>query len=300
MTVCSPPARRARAIAIAALVAAAGALHAPTQAQSSPRVVAGPGGATQVIFRNGCTVTFDVRGREAGRTGNCSAEHRDRARDAYEAYRRDQGWHGGPGWWGTPTVTMQPSGLGQVRFRDGCTVDYNRQGQRRDASRDCRNEQLRRADDAMADYRREHGWDDVGSGGWWGVPEITVDRNGAGQARFRNGCVVDYNRRGERRDSSRECRDEQLRRADLAMAEYRREHGFGGGGGWNPPGKGRIRALPGGGSEVSMGSNCTVRYDAEGVRQSVAPACTPGQLRDANELEVRWRLQRLNQQGQGG
>ncbi len=344
------------------LMAALVAAPAAVQAQHAPRIVPGPNGTADVVFRSDCVVSFDARGRESHHLARCSDEERARARAAIDdhrreqrpgggnegrppqinlnpngsgqvvfrdgcvvqydrdgdrrelgrgcsddqvrradaamaAQRREQGWGGaGSGAWGTPQVTLERNGSGQVVFRDGCKVQYDRDGDRRERSRGCSDEQVRGADAAMAAHRREQGLDG-GSAGWWGVPQVTLDRDGAGQVRFRNGCVVDYNRRGERKARSRECGDDQARRADAAMAAYRREQGLGAGGQGSD--RGDVVVGPDGNTEVRMSGRCTVRYTVDGIRLNVAPACSPDQLKKADELETRFRIGRLNQQGQG-
>jgi hypothetical protein len=292
------PARRAAATRLAAvlgLLTALVAAPAMVQAQSAPRVVPGPNGTADVIFRDDCVVSFDARGRESHHLARCNDVQRERARQAIEAYRRAPG-PGGANDGRPPQVNLNPNGSGQVVFRDGCVVQYDRDGDRRERGRGCSDEQVRRADAAMAAQRREQGWDG-GSAGWWGMPQVTLDRDGSGQVRFRNGCVVEYNRRGERRERGRECGDEQARRADAAMAAYRREQGLGVGGQGSD--RDDVVVGPDGNTEVRMGARCTVHYDRDGVRLNVAPACSPDQLKKADELETRFRIGRLNQQGQG-
>lgn len=344
------------------LMAALVAAPATVQAQNAPRVVPGPNGTADVVFRSDCVVSFDARGRESHHLARCRDQERARARAVIDDYRRgqwpgggnagrppqvnlnpngsgqvvfrdgcvvqygrdgdrrergrgcsddqlrradaamatqrrEQGWGGaGSGAWGTPQVTLERNGSGQVVFRDGCMVRYDRDGDRRERSRGCSDEQVRRADAALAAQRREQGLDG-GSASWWGLPQVTLDRDGSGQVRFRNGCVVEYTRRGERKARSRECGDEQARRADAAMAAYRRERGLGAAGRGSD--RGDVVVGADGHTEVRMSSRCTVRYTVDGIRLNVAPACSPDQLKKADELETRFRIGRLNLQGQG-
>jgi hypothetical protein len=43
---------------------------------------------------------------------------------------------------------------------------------------------------------------------------------------FRDGCRVDYDRRGRRSGSDSSCTRDQLAEADRAMAQYRRQQGL--------------------------------------------------------------------------
>jgi len=140
--------------------------------------------------------------------------------------RREQGLDGGgPG--GRPQVVLRSNGEGEVRFRDGCTVTYRRNGDRDRASDSCTRDQRRDADEAMARARREQGHGGGGGdGGWKGftsAPRVTILDTGLGLATYPDGCRVDYDLRGDRTKASRNCSADQVNRADEAMARLRAE-----------------------------------------------------------------------------
>lgn len=295
----------ARAACLAAAVLAS-ACAVPVPGGPSVRALAN--GAAEVAFPDGCVVRFDGRGREAGAVPGCTRDQRARARELVDARWRQQDRVGG-GWdERAPEVDMARSGAGRVVFRNGCVVDYDRDGDRLARSPACRGEQLRDADRAMAAHRRQ-----LGLAGWnrGQPPEIVISRNGAGRVAYGNGCVVGYDRDGLRRAVGRECSDGQARHADRAMAAYRRDHGTGapggqpgGGPGGRPDGDtrvapGRVSIGPDGDTEVRVDPRCTVRYDVDGQRLAAGPACDAAQLRAADRLELRFRIGHLNQQGQG-
>ena len=57
-------------------------------------------------------------------------------------------------------------------------------------------------------------------------PEIMVGSNREGEVIFRNNCVAYYNAQGRRYQQQPSCSRDQIRRADQAMASYRREQGM--------------------------------------------------------------------------
>lgn len=155
-------------------------------------------------------------------------------------------WGGGrpnPGGWDgddnyPPEVSMGSNRFGRVTFQNGCVVYYNPAGQRMQNLPACHGRQLQRADDAMARYRREQGLNNrpddehpwANSPGYGGndptPPEIIMGTNREGEVIFRNNCVVYYNAMGRRWRQQPTCSPAQVRRADEAMAAYRREQGL--------------------------------------------------------------------------
>ena len=126
---------------------------------------------------------------------------------------------------------------GRVVFNNGCVVYFNASGQRFQNLPSCDGRQIRRADDAMARYRREQGQDGPSdehpwarprpSGGWGDdTPEIMSGTNRESEVIFRNNCVVYYTANGRRWKQQPSCMPDQVRRADDAMARHRREQGW--------------------------------------------------------------------------
>lgn len=146
------------------------------------------------------------------------------------------------GWGGdddsAPQVVMAGR-AGRVVFNNGCVVYYNAGGQRFQNLPACHGRQIPRADDAMARHRREQGLDGpvadehpwanapgYGPGGDATPPEIIAGTNREAEVIFRNNCVVYYNAQGRRYKQQPSCSPGQVRRADSAMASYRREQGW--------------------------------------------------------------------------
>ena len=145
------------------------------------------------------------------------------------------GWHGDDG--SPPEVIVGGNRSGRVVFNNGCVVYFNANGQRFQNLPACDGRQLRRADDAMARYRREQGLDGASDehpwsrprppGGWGDdTPEIIAGTNREGEVIFRNNCVVYFTASGRRWKQQPSCLPDQVRRADDAMARYRREQGW--------------------------------------------------------------------------
>lgn len=104
-------------------------------------------GDTEVAFDNGCIVTFDNRGRRTFARQNCGNDDLRRAEFAMRRENRDDDRQ--------PEVNMGRNGEGEVFFRaNNCVVNYNFRGQRTSNRQNCSRDQLRVADQAMADYRR--------------------------------------------------------------------------------------------------------------------------------------------------
>ncbi len=117
-------------------------------------------------------------------------------------------------------VKAEKNGEAEVRYSDGCVVYYGKSGRRIDSRPGCSASQNRRADEAMAAYSRQHG--QGGDGQYGRAPEVIVDRQGAGRVEFANDCVVRYDREGHRK-ASPHCTNDEVRWADRAMANSRRD-----------------------------------------------------------------------------
>jgi hypothetical protein len=212
----------------AALAASALACAGPL-AQGGLELVPGPNGQTQVRFANNrCVVDFDHWGRRVQESSSCNRRQIERAEQADARWREQNQGGANPG---APQVVVFPNGAGRVVIDRHCVTHYDRNGNRIDTPAGCSRSELRRADRAMADYRREHGLDrpPVGGGGWGGSNErpgsgsgdVRIDASGQGTVRFANGCTVYYDRNGNRHRGSRGCDRAQELRADELMATYR-------------------------------------------------------------------------------
>lgn len=145
------------------------------------------------------------------------------------------GWGGDDG---SPPEIIMAGRAGRVVFHNGCVVYYNANGQRFQNLPACHGNQIPRADDAMARHRREQGMDGpVADEHPWAnapsygandptPPEIIAGTNREAEVIFRNNCVVYYNAQGRRYKQQPSCNPGQVRRADTAMASYRREQGW--------------------------------------------------------------------------
>jgi hypothetical protein len=198
-------------------------------AQGGLEVVPGPNNQTQVRFNNDrCVVFFNNRGQRVQQSSGCNRRQIERAEQA-DARWREQ--HAGPNP-GAPQVVVFNNGTGRVVMARNCVTHYDRDGDRIDSPPGCSRTELRRADRAMVDYRRDHGLDrpPVGGGGGWGGSnerpgsgkgDVRIDANGQGTVRFSNGCTVYYDVNGNRHRGSRGCDRAQELRADELMATYR-------------------------------------------------------------------------------
>lgn len=109
---------------------------------------------------------------------------------------------------GMPAVSRQSNGATAVRYTNGCTVTYSKDG-RRSGSQGCRPEQVERADRAVQEETSDRG------GGGLNFQKL---KTGAGQATFNDGCTVTYGKDG-RRSGSQGCTPKQVARADKAAQQ---------------------------------------------------------------------------------
>jgi hypothetical protein len=222
----------ARVAKKALLVLAAGLAPAWAQAQGGIDIVASPNGQTQVRVGDcGCVVYFNVWGQRVQQTHRCNARQIQRAEQADARWReQNAGWPGHNPNPGTPQVALFANGTGRVVIDRRCVTHYDRDGQRIDTPAGCDRNELRRADQAMAAYRREQGLDrpPVGGGGGGGTErpgsgkgDVQIQPTGEGTVRFSNGCTVYYDRAGLRFRGTRVCNTGQELRADELMSTYR-------------------------------------------------------------------------------
>lgn len=141
---------------------------------------------------------------------------------------------------GAPELAFGQNQAGRALFLNGCIVYYNAAGQRFQNLPTCGGDQVRRADEAMARHRAEQGLDRSEEEHPWArrrlpgyardrdaeAPEIVMGQNREGEVVFRNNCVAYYDALGRRWRQQPTCSAHELRRADQAMAAYRREQGF--------------------------------------------------------------------------
>jgi len=112
--------------------------------------------------------------------------------------------HAAPGG-GAPNLHRHDNGSITVRYDNGCVVTYNKDG-RRSGSNGCRPGQVERADTAVQEDAQAHGG---------GGLKFHKRKDGTARVTFNDGCVVTYNRKGDRTGSSG-CHASQVERADRA------------------------------------------------------------------------------------
>ena len=92
----------------------------------------------------------------------------------------------------------------------------------------CTSAQLNFADQAVDNYRANNRLD-YGDDALRGRPELPVisaSEQGVLSANFqRPTCIVYYTPRGRRIDATQQCRSDQVRRADRAVRQWRRDRG---------------------------------------------------------------------------
>lgn len=150
-----------------------------------------------------------------------------------------------------PEITFSINGTSRVTFPGNpCVVFFGRGGQRLQTLPQCDAAQVSMADDLTTRFRNEYGmasrdgggawaaWREQGGmggagGGMMGNPnaagerlQITIETNREGEARFGNGCVVNFNGFGRRTNQSSACNADQVRRAEDEMAAARRAGGM--------------------------------------------------------------------------
>ena len=217
-------------------------LAIPAAAAAQAGVVPGANGAAEVVFDDGCVVTYDAEGRRMGLTA-CSNDELMAAHDAYAAHQREEAEVAAAT---AADARIQPQIIAganreaEVVFSGNCVVHYDAEGRRIRGRSTCSSEQLAEADAAQTAYREEQGWDDAeahamtedvpagaapDAAGEGGMPDVVVDGNGKSRVVFGGGCTVSYDDSGRRTGHTRPCDATQVRGADEAMATYRQEQG---------------------------------------------------------------------------
>ncbi|MEM6745269.1 MAG: hypothetical protein AAF676_16275 [Pseudomonadota bacterium] len=185
------------------------------------------------------------------------------------------GGEGGQDRTGDPTFQRQGDRIAAI-YRDGCRIDYDREGRRRDANRSCSGAQLQKGD-------RQVRAQVAGSGGGGGPTGPTADprfehRGGGAVASFPNGCRAEYAGDGRRREANRACSQAPLQRADHRAPSFLGLAGSGSGtGGGGPDFLNRN-----GRAEAVYGDGCRVFYDVDGRRTDSNRLCSPSQVQRAD------------------
>jgi hypothetical protein len=215
------PARRPAVVLAAAALLVATSAHAQFN-PTAPRVITGPSGEADIVFANGCTMSFDAKGREARRGIGCTPQQAQEAAQL-NAQRR------------LPPVTAIGSGYLRVVPSRTCTVTYGPTGQREGTPRECSREELAAADAAAANFRAQQGAQRPGAVLVAPLPGTTGNQPPAAAAQgtragrlvmsgeaaavyFDNGCVASIERFGSKAAGNRLCAPEQLRRAEQLLA----------------------------------------------------------------------------------
>lgn len=188
-----------------------------------------PQGEMEVSVGGRCIVYYDNKGSRT-HSQECRTDQVQRADDAVESRLRGRD---DP----APEIFMGSNGEGEVTFGDTrCVVYYGLGGRRLRNLPACSVRQIRRADDEMARYRREQGLDQprdredrpaYGRDDDERPPEVSRLGNGNYVVRMMGDCRVYYSPGGEQTIVTKKCKPWQIRRADRAVDEYRREQGPG-------------------------------------------------------------------------
>ena len=215
------------------------AIPAAARAQA-PGIVPGANGAAEVVFADGCVVTYDAEGRRMGLTA-CSNDELMAAHDAYAAHLREEAEVAVAAAADEripPQIIAEANREAEVVFSGNCAVHYDAEGRRIRGRSTCSSEQLAEADAAQTAYREEQDWDDpqvedamaedapagdadVAVEG--GMPAVVIDGNGKSRVVFGGGCTVSYDDRGRRTGHTRPCDATQVRDADEARVTYGQE-----------------------------------------------------------------------------
>ncbi len=201
-------------------------------------------------------------------------------------------------------VRSGPGGTWEVHFPGPCTVYYDRNGNRTYDTQPCNSSDRRVADAAVRARLSGGGYGNPNyapgypGGGYqpgWGAaePRVRINNGGWGTVDLRNGCIVTFNRDGNRIHDTGRCTSQMRSYAQRAF----RDHSYGGS---NRPGYGNsdyarpdLRVT---GNRISVrmrGTNCTYIYTTGGNHiQSLGNQCN-SRLRDiANQAVRDWRSRR--------
>jgi hypothetical protein len=219
------------AVSAAVLVSCLTTSEVPAQGRyNKPEIISRGNGEIEVVFDNGCTVFYNSRGARANDLPACQRNQLAYADKAAESYRliqerenrdrdnnRNDDRYDDRG----PEIIAE-GGYVRVEFGNGCTLVYEDSGRRVKTDPACRDRQIRRADDAMAEYRPR-----PGHGHGHGRPPRIIAENDYVRVEFSNGCTVVYEAySGKRVKSEPDCGDRQLRQADREFTAYRRDRRY--------------------------------------------------------------------------
>ena len=210
-------------------------------AAQTPEIVSGENDAAEVVFADGCVVTYDAEGRRMGLTA-CSNDELMAAHDAYAAHLREESEDASAAAADEripPQVIAEANREAEVVFSGNCAVRYDAEGRRIRGRSTCSSEQLAEADAAQTAYREERGWDDPEADDAMAedapageatdvavegvMPDVVIDGNGKSRVVYGGGCTVSYDDRGRRTGHTRPCDATQVRDADEARATYGQE-----------------------------------------------------------------------------
>ena len=185
--------------------------------------------------------------------------------------------------------------------QNNCVVYYDARGHRKSANRNCDRSQVARADAGVAAYRREQGMNGhVGSeappGGFrnpsrphYGVPQVVMDRHGRSHVAVGGGCIVYYDRRGDRSSTNDHCSSADRRAADRAMSTYRKEQGLNknhhSGYTYGIP----VLRLRNGNYQATVSGKCTVYFNNRGGLMTALPGCTIAEKANASVAVLQYR-----------
>ncbi|MEM6441609.1 MAG: hypothetical protein AAF763_18170, partial [Pseudomonadota bacterium] len=113
-----------------------------------------------------------------------------------------------------PSLVVRDSGRIAVRWDGPCVVRYDAEGRRRSAEPDCSQSQRARSDGLVRRHMRTAA-SGAGGGGRTRAGDPTIERQGDRiAASYPDGCRIDYDREGRRRDANRSCSGAQLQKGD--------------------------------------------------------------------------------------
>lgn len=203
-------------------------------------------------------------------------------------------------------IKRGPNGTLEVHFSGPCTVGYDPSGSRIFADRSCSGSQVRTADMMMRGrVQQQPGYGNPGYGypgsgnGWGGQPIVNVNNNGWGTVNFRNGCVVTFNRDGNRVGDTRPC-NSRMRAEATSLYQQR----LWGGGGRYPSRNDRDYGYGYGAPRIDLwgnlirvqmqGTNCTYTYNRSGNHVASSGSQCDSRLRDRANDAVRDYRRRMN------
>ncbi|MEM1313280.1 MAG: hypothetical protein AAGI51_01920 [Pseudomonadota bacterium] len=252
-----------------ALSAGLGAALAASPAAAEPELRVRDNGRMVARWDDGCRVRYDARGRRDSADGGCSDRQVSRSD---ERVRRELAQGGGSGEMADPTFETQ-AGRTEATYPNGCRIEYDRNGRRRDSNRACTRAQVSRADRQAT---RRLGSAD-GGGGELGDPTFE-NRNGLTEAVYPNGCRVFYDEVGRRTDSNKRCQPAQVQKADRQLQRiWAREDGRG-----RSISKPYVVASNNRNLQARFTDGCNVNYTQGGDFTGMSDDCTDAHRRRAD------------------